>query len=167
MGSNITKIGVISDTHIPSCAEQIPPLVLEEFKKVDLVIHAGDLVDLSVLETLEAVCHEVKVVCGNMDSTVIKKRFPEKEILALGGFKIGIMHGWGAPVNLKKLLWDSFKRDGVDIIIFGHSHNSLNQTEEGILFFNPGSPTDKMFAKENTFGIITLDKKIEGEIIKL
>ena len=57
--------------------------------------------------------------------------------------------------------------EDVDVIVFGHSHTPLNEVEEGVLFFNPGSPTDKVFAPYNSIGILHVDKKIKGEIIRL
>jgi len=80
------KIGVISDTHIPVNSDSIPKKVLEAFKGVDMVIHAGDLVDLSVIDTLKGACKEVIAVAGNMDSQKVKTKLPEKEIIKVGNF---------------------------------------------------------------------------------
>ena len=55
----------------------------------------------------------------------------------------------------------------MDVIVFGHSHSPVNELRDGILFFNPGSPTDKIFAKYNSYGILTINKEIKGEIIRL
>jgi len=161
------KIGVISDTHIPDRAETIPAKVLEDFKTVDMIIHAGDLVDLKVIEELKKVCANVKAVRGNMDPPEVTDRFPEKEIITAGNYKIGVMHGSGAPVHLVDFLTRAFKDDDVDIIIFGHSHSGFNEKKGNILFFNPGSSTDKAFAPYNSYGIIELNDKIEARIIKL
>jgi len=161
------KIGVISDTHIPDKAKQIPKAILDAFKNVDMIIHAGDLVDLSVLNELKGVCKDVLAVRGNMDPEEVKNKLKEKEILQIGKHRIGIMHGFGAPNNLPESLIKEFKDDGVDIIIFGHSHNSMNEVKDGILFFNPGSATDKIFADFNSYGIIEVNDKIEARIIKI
>jgi len=161
------RIGVISDTHIPDKANAIPQKVLDEFKKVDMIIHAGDLVDLSVLEELKSTCKNVKAVWGNMDPQEARKVLSEKEILGVGKYKIGIMHGYGAPNRLVELLTEIFKNDDVDLIIFGHSHSPLNEKRGNILFFNPGSLTDKIFAPYNSYGIIEINDTIKAEIIKL
>jgi len=161
------RIGVISDTHIPDRAQELPPEVLEQLRHVDMVIHAGDLVDLSVLEKLRAVCGSVKAVWGNMDPPEVKKELAEKEILKIGRHKIGIMHGYGHPAKLIELLSSVFKNDGVDIIIFGHAHYSVNEKKGNVLFFNPGSLTDKVFAPYNSYGIIEINDKVEAKIIKL
>ena len=161
------KIGVISDTHIPVKSKYVPKEILEAFKQVDMVVHVGDLVELEVLDQLRAVCPDVRAVWGNMDSDETRKALPEKLLFKAGGFKFGVMHGHGAPNNLPEVLSDSFKNDAVDVIIFGHSHAPLNETKDGILFFNPGSPTDKIFSPYNSYGIIEINDKIEARIIKI
>lgn len=161
------RIGVISDTHIPDRAKNIPQQILDDFKNVDMIIHAGDLVDLAILKKLKTVCGNVKAVWGNMDPMEVKKQLPKKEIIQAGIYKIGVMHGYGSPLNLIDQLSAEFKNDFVNIIIFGHSHYSVNQKKNGILFFNPGSPTDKLFSPYNSYGIIEINDKIEARIIKI
>lgn len=162
------RIGVISDTHISGpAAEGIPKEIMQAFKNVDMIIHAGDFIDLSVLDKLKSVCKDVKVVCGNMDSPEIKKSLPEKQIIKAGNFKIGLMHGYGHPNGLIDILTNAFKDDKVDIIIFGHSHTPLNEKRGNILFFNPGSATDKVFAPYNSYGIIEINDKIKAKIVKI
>ncbi|MBI5144682.1 MAG: metallophosphoesterase [Candidatus Omnitrophica bacterium] len=161
------KIGVISDTHIPTAAKELPQEILLALKGVDLIIHAGDLVELSVLEQLKALSVNVKAVYGNMDSAQVKKVLPEKEVFKTGNFKIGLMHGYGHPNNLMDLIPQAFKNDSVDLIIFGHSHQALNERKDNMLYFNPGSPTDKIFAPYNSYGIIEINDKIEARIIRI
>lgn len=163
----MTRIGVISDTHIPDRASDIPQEILEDFKNVDMVIHVGDLVELSVIKQLKTVCNNVIAVWGNMDSLEARDKLHEKEIIKVGKYKIGVMHGIGHPGRLIELLMDKFKDDKVDIIIFGHSHLPLNEKRGEILFFNPGSPTDKIFSPFNSYGIIELNDKIEAKIIEV
>lgn len=158
------KIGVISDTHIPQSGEWLPEKLCEELKKVDLILHAGDLTEMQVLEKLNKLA-PTKAVRGNMDTNKVRKVLPEKEIIEAGKFKIGLIHGFGAPFGLIGRLKDKF--NGVDVIIFGHSHSPENRVENGILFFNPGSPTDKVFTKFNSYGILNINDRIKGEIIKL
>src|SRR3989338_384550 len=161
------KIGVISDTHIPDRAIEIPQKILEDFKNVDMIIHSGDLVELSVLDKLKSACKEVKAVWGNMDPNEVRKEIPEKEIIAVANYKIGVMHGYGNPANLIQIMSKEFKDSGVNIIVFGHSHSPLNNTKAGILFFNPGSPTDRIFSPYNSYGIIEINDKIDARIVRL
>jgi putative phosphoesterase len=161
------KIGVISDTHIPIKAKEIPQQILDDFRHVDLIVHCGDLVELAVLKQLKEVCPQVKAVWGNMDPDDVKDELPDKVIFTVGKTRIGIAHGSGHPDSLIRVLSEIFKHDKVDVIIFGHSHKAFNEKVKGVLFFNPGSATDKVFVDYNSYGIIEINGKIEARIIKL
>lgn len=60
-----------------------------------------------------------------------------------------------------------FKSDNVDVIVFGHSHLPLNEKRSGVLYFNPGSPTDDIFSPYNSYGIIEVSYNISAKIIKV
>ncbi|MBU1044230.1 MAG: metallophosphatase family protein [Candidatus Omnitrophica bacterium] len=158
------KIGVISDTHIPVASEHLPYVLKEYFKNVDMIIHAGDIVEQSVLDNLYEYCPNVEAVCGNMDCAQLQGRLPQKKIIKAGKFIIGITHGWGPPMGITDRIRKEFKN--VDIIVFGHTHKSMNERKNGILFFNPGSATD-MISSERTIGIIELNEKINSRIIAI
>lgn len=160
------KIAVISDTHIPKTGEGLPEKLCEALKKVDLILHAGDLTELSVLEELKTFA-PVRAVCGNMDNRDIQGTLPQKDIIEVGKFKIGLIHGYGTPFGLQERIGKEFINTGVHAIVYGHSHKSTNEVKNGVLFFNPGSPTDKVFARINTYGLIKVNDSIKGEIIKL
>ena len=162
------KIGVISDTHIPERAAEIPKKILSDFKNVDMIIHAGDIQEWSVLQALESACKNVVAVCGNMDSHEIRRKLKQKEIIKVGKKRIGVTHGMGAPAALIDHLERLFHDDKVDVVIFGHSHVATQEMKGGVLYFNPGSPTDKMFSPYNSYGIIEInDTAIKARIIKL
>ena len=161
------KIGVISDTHIPDRAKAIPEKILIEFKNMDMIIHAGDLVDLNTLDALKSICPDVRAVRGNMDPQEVREKLPEKEIIKAGNYKIALMHGSGTPNKLIDLLSNIFENDNPDIIIFGHSHYPVNEKRGDVLFFNPGSATDKIFSPFNSYGIIEINDKINAKIVKL
>jgi len=161
------KIGVISDTHIPERADQLPPEILRGFQNLDMIIHAGDITDLKILDSLKNICPDVRAVSGNMDPENARKKLPEKLIIQAAGYKIGVMHGRGHPAKLIEMMAEAFKNDGVDVIVFGHSHTPCNEKKGNILFFNPGSPTDKVFSPYNSYGIIEINAKIEAKIIKI
>ncbi len=158
------RIGVLSDTHIPKAAPDVPKEVYEEFKGVDLILHAGDLTELSVLEALEKIA-PVKAVCGNMDTEEVRARLPEKDTIIIEKFKIGLIHGYGPPSRLAETVSKEFR--GVDVIVFGHAHSTMNEKIKKTLFFNPGSPTDRIFAPYNSFGILEIGSGITGKIIRI
>jgi putative phosphoesterase len=161
------KIGVISDTHIPLRAKDLPEQIMSVFKGMDMVIHAGDLEDPEVLKKLKLVCSNVKAVWGNMDPEEVKRSLPEKLVIKAGKYRIGLMHGYGAPANLVNVLLTAFKDDAVDLIIFGHSHCPFNEKRQDILFFNPGSATDKVFSPYNSYGIIEINDEIKANIVRI
>jgi putative phosphoesterase len=160
------KIGVLSDTHIPYTTRTLPQNVLDLLSKMDAIIHAGDFQDPSVIETLRSLA-DFYGVYGNMDPLEIRNILPEKRVVSLAGFSIGITHGWGSPNRLEDRILTSFVGEKLDAIVYGHSHRASNNKKGHILFFNPGTPTDTRFAKNTSIGILTLDKFINGEIIKL
>jgi hypothetical protein len=161
------RIGVIADTHIPQRAKKIPQQILDDFGHADMVIHAGDLADLTVLWDLRAVCRDVRAVWGNMDPEEVRLELPYKDIITVGSYRIGIMHGFGHPDSLIERLKEEFADDKVDAVIFGHAHRPTNETQDGILYFNPGSATDDIFAPYKSYGILEINDEIKACIIKL
>ncbi|MFH0868091.1 MAG: metallophosphoesterase family protein [Candidatus Woesearchaeota archaeon] len=166
---NIKKIVVLSDTHIPVRAAKIPGQIIEQFKDADLIIHAGDYQTIEIVNSLQNYSPFIGV-CGNMDSDDVADKLPEKIIINIKNnekeFKIGVTHGSGAPEGLANRVLSYFE-EKPDCIIFGHSHSSFNEKIDNTLLFNPGSPTDTIFATINTFGILTINNEIEGQIIKI
>lgn len=160
----VKKIGVISDTHIPNASPTLPKAVYEAFCGVDMIIHAGDLVEMSVLEKLGEIA-PVRAVAGNMDSGKVKKCLEQKETISVGGFRIGLIHGYGPPAKLVETVSKEFK--DADVVIFGHSHLPLKEVIEKTLFFNPGSPTDRIFAPYKSVGILEIGDIIQGKIVRL
>jgi len=161
------KIGVISDTHIPQAAKDIPAMVLRDFKSVDAILHCGDILDKGIIDKLSGLCKNIHVVAGNMDSPEVKEKFPSKKIIKIAGMSIGMIHGQGAPSALLEMVMDSFKQDKVNIIVFGHSHSPFCSYCGDVLFFNPGSPTDKIFSPYNSYGIIEISHSINARIIRI
>jgi len=161
------KIGIISDTHIPAKSPELPPELTDALKGCDLILHAGDLTEDYVFESLKKIS-KVEAVCGNMDSSKVCSRLDTKKILKIGGKKICLMHGYGNPDNILDLLKKEFLKERPDIIVFGHSHVPMNKYIDGVLFFNPGSATDTIFAPYRSYGIIEIQgAKVESNIYKL
>jgi len=158
---------VISDTHIPDRAAGLPVKLTEEIRSADMVIHAGDFVGFDFFQKLKSLCKDLKAVCGNMDPLEIKNILPQKEIFKAGNFKIGVFHGFGAPSRIFEILNLEFKSEKLDIIVFGHTHSALNEKRDGVTFFNPGSPTDKLCVDCNTYGVIEINDGIQTRILKI
>ena len=161
------KIGVISDTHLSSLTGDFIALVKDRFAECDLVVHAGDFTSPEVYHYLnEQTSGNVIAVHGNMDPPELRKILPEKLIFEKAGITFGLTHGWGSPYDLEERIARLFDDAGVDCIIYGHSHNGVSHKRGGILLFNPGSPTDRHFAKANSIGYITIEKgKLAGKVV--
>jgi len=157
------KIGVLSDTHLREPDSEFKRVIEFHFRDVEKIFHAGDFVDWSVAEYLSSL-KELIAVCGNMDPPDIRKAFPQKRIIELGGFRIGLMHGGGSPFGIESRVREAF--EGVDAILYGHTHTPANHQVKNILFFNSGSPT-RSFIRRATLGILHIGEKIEGEIIHI
>ncbi|MEN2983872.1 MAG: metallophosphoesterase family protein [Dictyoglomaceae bacterium] len=163
----MVKIGVISDTHLPSRSPFLPPIILEKLQGVKMILHAGDWEELFFLKDLEKIA-PVYGVQGNMDSLEVKKKFPVKRIIEVENVKIGLIHGGGSPFGIKERIRKEFLGEEVKAIVFGHTHQALMEWDEDIFFFNPGSPTDKIFTTKNSIGFLYVDKdKVWGEIVEL
>ncbi|MBE4908435.1 metallophosphoesterase family protein [Bacillus luteolus] len=158
------KIIVLSDTHMPKRGKKLPDLLVKQLANADLIIHAGDWTDLEVLTQLEKY-GTVVGVSGNVDTPEVSQLFGDKKVLQLNGFKIGIVHGHiGKKKTTQERALEAFNDPSLDVIIFGHSHIPYQEYHEGTLLFNPGSPTDKRFQKEYSFGILELNDKIHADI---
>ena len=157
------KIGVISDTHLKGYDERLKRIFEDHFSDVDLILHAGDLIDISVLDMFEG--KEIKAVYGNMDPPEVRKILPDKLVLDVKGYKVGLIHGWGTPFGMERKLRKEF--DDIDCLVYGHTHKAVNRVRDNILFFNPGSATERRFSTRNTIGILEINDKITGKIIEL
>lgn len=157
-------IGVLADTH----SLAIPASLIERFKAVDLIIHAGDICDIQTLRLLKKIA-PVKGVQGNMDEWAVKKLFPIKEVIICDNLKIGVTHGHvGEAREALKNAISSFKNDKMDMVIFGHSHQPVNEKIGSTLYFNPGSPNALTRSDFLSYGLISIESgKIKAEILKI
>lgn len=157
------RIGVVSDTHIRARSKGLPDQLLAGLENVDLILHAGDWISLDVLYELESVA-PVEGVAGNNDGWDIIDRFGHSKILDLQGYRIGLIHGHQGYKQTVLNALEAFKNDNVHAVVFGHSHVPFNETLQGVLMFNPGSPTDKRTQAQYSYGILTLGDTIEGQL---
>ncbi|WP_462409806.1 metallophosphoesterase family protein [Neobacillus sp. Marseille-QA0830] len=158
------KIIVLSDTHMPKRAKELPDRLTKELKEADLIIHAGDWQTLEVYHQL-ASFGKVAGVYGNVDGEDIQTKFPDKLMIEEKGFKIGVVHGHGTGKTTEKRALEAFKGEQLDCIIFGHSHIPVHKYDQGILLLNPGSPTDKRRQKQYSFGILHVNDTLQAELI--
>ncbi len=161
------KIGLISDTHVPKKALAIPKRVYEIFEGVDFIIHAGDLVALSVVDDLEQIA-PVLAVHGNMDSLGVNEALPALNSMKVFDWKIGVMHDPDTLYGLGKMR-ELAKQNAFNIFVYGHTHVSNVKWEDKTLYINPGSPTEpaSLVAKPSVALLKITKETIMPQIVEL
>ncbi len=146
-------IGVLSDTHVYRTGRrQLPVEVVNLFRRagVSLIVHAGDVNDRTVLETLAEIA-PVLAVTGNNDSAELLDTLPEQIEFRAGRFNFALIHGHQG--RTARTVARSFVGK-VDCVIYGHSHIPLIEESSGTTMFNPGSPTDRRWRPHFGIGLI-------------
>lgn len=178
------KIGVIGDTHVPELIPSLPPQIGEVFRGLDIILHVGDVCSLDILQQLEDGFTITMAVAGERDSSETKRYLEDKKVVRFGSRSIGMIHGhheerqvrWWAALKrrlmrtspyegLYRYVVDQF--EGVDCIVFGHSHHPYIKVRDGILLLNPGAvaPTPGL---RPSVGILDVDERtIKGRIVYL
>ena len=154
---------VLADTHIPRRARALPEGLLTHLKEADLILHAGDLMDPALLDTLTGYA-PVEAVRGNLDPP--DAGLPETLEFELGGVPIAMIHDSGPKRGRRNRLRRRFPK--ARVIVFGHSHIPWLEDEDGLLLLNPGSPTDKRWQPDYTFALLRVESRsVRAEIIAL
>ena len=133
---------LISDTHVPKRARDLPAQVWDEVEQADVVIHAGDWVDMSLFDALEGRANRLLACWGNNDSPKLRARLPEVAEATLNGVHFTVVHETGAAAGRDERM--SRRYPDTDVLVFGHSHIPWDTTSStGLRLLNPGSPTDR------------------------
>ena len=151
-----TTILLLADTHLPKRAKALPPAVWAAVESVDVVFHAGDWVDVAVLNELEARASRVVGVYGNNDGAELRARLPEVARTEIEGVRFAMIHETGASVGREKRMDAAFP--DTDVLVFGHSHIPWDTVApSGMRLLNPGSPTDRRRQPVHTMMTVTVD----------
>ncbi|MEJ2728557.1 MAG: metallophosphoesterase family protein [Deltaproteobacteria bacterium] len=152
---NSFHIGVISDTH-----GRIPSGVLQAFKNVDLIIHAGDIGDQAVLDQLSKIA-PVAAVRGNMDFGKWAAQLPETEVVEIGQTVLYVLH----IVNRLDI---EPEKSGYKAVISGHTHRPDVHEENGVTFINPGSASYPKFGQPGSVALIQIkEDHLDSKLIDL
>lgn len=136
------RLLLTSDTHVPKRARQVPATLLEAVDAADVVVHAGDWVDVATLDLFEARARRLVGVFGNNDGAELRARLDETARVELAGIRLGVVHETGAARGREQRCAARFP--GLDVLVFGHSHIPWDTVAPGGLrLLNPGSPTDR------------------------
>lgn len=179
------RVGLISDTHLPSMGREPPPQVARAFEGVGLILHAGDIYIADCLDWLERIA-PVSAVEVAPAPVIGDPRVVARRVVQVEGHSIGLVHDLMVPgaswevtpgviaakfpaeLSLPAALEDFFGAP-VNAVVFGHTHVPIVETHQGILFVNPGSPTlPRQLRKLGTVAVLELTPAgREAEIVDL
>ncbi|MEO8397285.1 MAG: metallophosphoesterase family protein [Chloroflexota bacterium] len=145
------RIGLISDTHMPRRCKALPPIIAEQFATCDVILHAGDVGELWVLDQLSQSA-PVIAVHGNDETVEATNALPFLQTLAIAGHRIVLTHShypdrqiemeqrkddtWPSKLQYRA---DFGKAHGAAIVISGHTHIPMQVEHDGVLLINPGA----------------------------
>ena len=147
------RIGVISDTH-----GLLRPAAVDALRGSDLILHAGDIGDSSILRALSQIA-PVTAVRGNNDFGDWADALRDIETIVIEGVTIGVVHDVKS-LGAAQRAWSA--------VVSGHSHRPLCETRDGMLHFNPGSAGPRRFTLPVSVGEIVVDRGVlAGRIVEL
>ncbi|WP_326564982.1 metallophosphoesterase [Amycolatopsis rhabdoformis] len=136
------RLLLLADTHLPKRAKELPDEVWAEVERADVVVHAGDWVDLDAFDELAVASKRLVAVYGNNDGPELREWLPEVARVTLGGVRLAVIHETGDAKGREQRTEAQFPE--TDVLVFGHSHIPWDTvTPGGLRLLNPGSPTDR------------------------
>ena len=151
-----THLLLLADTHVPKRARDLAPEVWSAVEAADLVVHAGDWVDVRLLDELERRAQRLVGVYGNNDHGVLRERLPEVARVEVDGVRFAVVHETGQSTGREARCSGLYP--DVDVLVFGHSHIPWDTTSAtGLRLLNPGSPTDRRRQPHCTYMTATVE----------
>lgn len=162
-----TELLLLADTHVPARAKRLPDSVLRAVDVADIVVHAGDWIDVATLDLLEDRARRLVGVYGNNDGADLRARLPEIARFEVEGVAVAVIHETGPAKRREERMDDAFP--DVDLLVFGHSHIPWDTVSpRGLRLLNPGSPTDRRRQPVCTMMQVTIDDaKIIAKLVPL
>lgn len=155
------RVGILSDTHLSNCSDSFRRQVETVFAECPIILHAGDLTDISVLAAFSG--KEVHAVHGNMCNKGTQQLLPVSKLITIGGYRIGLCHGaWGPRQTIEERVWAMFPE--ADCIVYGHIHKAVCHRAGGVLFINPGTfQSSGPHGAPGTYAILQIDETGDGQ----
>lgn len=160
-----TIVAVIADTHANHLAE-LPPELRSALSRADLIVHLGDYTSKELLDDLRKLGNFYGIA-GNHDDRFLHQELKDMAVLEVGGKRLGLIHGLIWPLGSHKRMKAWFKKHKIDAILYGHTHLAGSRFVDDMFVFNPGSVTGQFPAYYGSFGLLTVDGTVSGEIIHL
>jgi putative phosphoesterase len=160
-----TIVAVIADTHIKHL-DELPSGLMSALASADMVIHLGDYDSKELLDDLRKL-NNFYGIAGNHDDKLLRRELKGMEVLEVAGKRLGLFHGFFIPLAVQKRMKAVFKKHKIDALLYGHTHFAMSKSIDDVFMFNPGSVTGHFPANYASFGLLTLDGSISGEIVPL
>ncbi len=153
-----------SDTHVPRRARDLPHALWAAIDAADVVVHAGDWVDVALLDRFEARCRRLVAVHGNNDHGALRERLPEVARTEVAGIRLAVVHETGDATGREARC--ALRFSDTDLLVFGHSHIPWDTTTPtGLRLLNPGSPTDRRRQPHGTFVTASADDGVLRDVV--
>ena len=150
-----------SDTHVPVRSRDVPHPLWTAINGSDVVVHAGDWTDVSLLDRFAARSRRLVAVYGTNDHGELRRRLPEVARVEIEGVRIAVVHETGDKNGRERRCAARFP--DTDLLVFGHSHIPWDTTApSGLRLLNPGSPTDRRRQPHGTFVTAYID---DGDLL--
>lgn len=144
------RLLLVADTHVPKRASDLPAEVWAAVDLADVVVHAGDWVEASLLDKVDQRARHLVGVWGNNDGPALRERLPEVARVVIGGVRLAVVHETGSAAGREARCAAAYP--DTDVLVFGHSHIPWDTTTDtGLRLLNPGSPTDRRRQPHGTY----------------
>ncbi len=159
-------IAILADTHLPRGKRRLSEQCLAQLHSAELILHAGDVSSVRVLDELRALGPPVVAVHGNVDERALVELLPAQLEIEVDAVKLAMVHDAGPAKGRLARLRRRFPLAGA--VVFGHSHIPLHEAGDGFQIFNPGSPTDRRRQPRHTMGLARVKNgAVEFELVAL
>jgi len=149
------RLVLMADTHLPKRARDLPAELWAAVDVADVVVHAGDWVDVPLLDELTVRSRRLIGCYGNNDGPALRARLPEIARADLDGLRLAVVHETGQATGREQRCAARFP--DTDVLVFGHSHIPWDTTTAtGLRLLNPGSPTDRRRQPHATYQTATI-----------
>ncbi len=162
----MTRVAVISDTHLPRGTRALPEDCLRLLRGADLILHGGDFVSQAFFDELAGLGPPVQGVYGNMDEPALKQALPRERVVEVDGARIGMIHIPGPRAGREARLAARFP--DCEAVVYGHTHVPQVERFQHLWILNPGSPTERRGAPSHAMLILTVrGRRLTPELVTL
>lgn len=155
------RAGILSDTHLFRLDDQFQELVRRCFADCSVIIHAGDITELPILDAFAGKI--LYAVHGNMCSSQVYRKYPKMQTFTLNNHQVGLTHGAGLGPDIELAMFSLFPE--ADCMIYGHTHRPIIHKYGEVLVINPGSfQATGRYGAPGTYAILEIGETLNASI---